>query len=317
MRLLRVRLVTTWGKACGIASHSEELKAWVEAADPDIRIEPWSDLHPASLAAAPSADLTWLNFHAALHSQWTPAAITNARRFGPIGVTYHDTGVPNSDQCLGVVGAADAAIIHEPCGDLIDDKIHYWRMGVPLNQGLVGERTSWHYARPMLGTVGFDFPWKCWGELAEASAAVGWGLLICTPAMTAEHEADLATRNPWLVVRRDLPAWRVIADLHTCAATAFTFSCANTGQSGSILQGIAAGKPVLAFRHCRQMRALYDDPLGRQAIRWCDSFQDVAETLQRLTLGRWDGATVALAQQDGWLGLGQKYAGLFRELVGT
>lgn len=319
---MKVLLVTTWGTACGIAEHSAYLKEAVEAADPSIEIIPSAEALDPDLVTKWSMDgtdrLIHLNYHAALHSRWTPEQIRRMQAGNrKVLVTFHDTGVPNADQCKAVINAADAAVVHEPFDDLPAEKVRYWRMGVPTPTGRVGEHTRHTYTRPMLGTVGHDFPWKCWEQVAETAAAAGWGFLICTPAMTDEHERALHALNPWLTVRRGLNQATVLADLHECDATAFLFSCCNSGQSASILMGVSVGKPVLAFSHCRQMRALFMDGLGSLAIRWCESFDEARNTLEGMTLGRFDPPTIALAAQDSWVGLGQRYAGLYRSLAGV
>src|SRR5262245_48161261 len=99
---MKVLLVTTWGIACGIAETAAHLKAAIEQADPGIQIIPDQDaLDPAAAyEAIREVDLVHLNFHAALHSRWVPEQIHRAKKFGQkVLVTFHDSGVPNSDQC--------------------------------------------------------------------------------------------------------------------------------------------------------------------------------------------------------------------------
>jgi hypothetical protein len=321
---MRVALVTTWGTACGIAEHSAYLKAAVQsaatAADPGIEIVPVATLDPAIfLGNRQRDDLIWLNYHAALHSQWTPEWIRRMQERGiKVGVTYHDTGVPNSDQCKGICAAADAFVVHEPYDDL-EGHGHYWRMGVP---DWPGERAiergarSWTQGRPVLGTVGFPFPWKNYDELARVTKANGWALLLFAPNATVEDIRRWDGLNPWI---RIYPSFEsssmVISELTACDATAFCYTCANTGQSGAVCQGIAARKPVVAFESCRQFRALFEDPLANEVIYWTSTFDQVGRLLRNLTLERCHSGTVALAEQDSWRGLGVKYAALMRELV--
>ena len=324
---LRVLLVTTWDQPCGIAEHSWYLKQAVEAADPEIEITPWTDLDPASLrSSVPVPDLVWLNYQAALHSRWTPDWIQRWRQSVngmKIGVTYHDTGVPNSDQCQAICAAADTFVIHEPADDLPMEKGDYWRMGVPTPTpaGIHPPDGPEYWAlgyrdQPRLGTIGFPFAWKCYDELAKVTAANGWAFYVIAPGATDEQMACWLRLNPCTTVRRAFvgrqAAVRLLAG---CDATAFTYVCHNTGQSGAILQGIAARKPVIALSTCRQMRALYEDPLGREAIRWCSTFEEVGFALRTVSIERCDPGIVALAEQDGWARLGQRYAQLYRRLV--
>lgn len=319
---MRVLLVTTWETACGIAEHSFYLKQAVEAADPYIRIDPCDTLDPCLLSIDLNVDLIHLNYHAALHSRWTPQWIRNFQAVGKkVLVTFHDTGVPNSEQCKAVVEAADAAVVHEPFDDLPDGKTHYWRMGVPDWGGYTTydwSPRSWCGRRPVLGTIGFAFPWKNYDQLAKVTAENDWALLILAPDATAAQEAEWRAINPHLCVIRGFTHRATALDyLGGCDATAFTYVCHNTGQSAAILQGIAARKPVIALDTCRQFRALYHDPLGRVAIRWAGTFTEVGQHLVSLPIGRVDPRTVALAHRERWSLKGQQYAQLYHSLVGA
>lgn len=315
---IRVLLVTTWGVPCGIAEHSANLKQAVEGADPGITIVPRPELlDPCADIGRWDFTICHLNYHAALHSRWTPEEIQRWKEWVPMLVTYHDTGVPNADQCKTIIDAADAAVVHEPFDDLPQEKTHYWRMGVPEYEG-VGQPPAGTGTRPYLGTVGFPFPWKNYDELCRATATVGWGLCLIAPGATADDQQRWRGLNPWVEIHPTfLPQAEVIGRLRGCDATAFCYVCHNTGQSGAILQGIAAGKTIFALRTCRQFRALYEDPLGGTAIRWGKSFVDLQDWLTwgARGRGRFDSGTIALREQESWRHLGKKYAALYRDLV--
>lgn len=315
---MRVALVTTWETACGIAEHSAYLKETVEAADPGIEIVPLPEaLDPAAIeGTAHQYDVLHLNYQAALHSRWTPERIRHWQ--GPVMVTYHDTGVPNSDQCRAICAAADAFVVHEPYDDL-EGNGRYWRMGVPAwtTPYVIDRRPEqWSQGRPTLGTVGFPFPWKNYDELARVTAANGWAFLVIAPTATMEQQIRWHDLNQCCqVIPEFLDRRQVVAQLAGCDATAFCYTCANTGQSGAVLQGIAARKPVIAFSSCRQFRALNHDDRGCEAIWWCQTFEQVGMSLREIPIQRCDPATIALAEQDSWAKLGVKYAALFREPV--
>ena len=318
---MNVLLVTSWEIPCGIAEHSAMLIDAVTHADPDINIAPCSELDPGQLSAMilGHSDIIHLNYQAALHSQWTPAWIETFRHAGhKVVVTYHDTGVPNSDQCKAICAAANEAIVHEPYDDLPADRTHYWRMGVldlkPVSPRVPLTRSS---TRPILGTVGFAFPWKCYDALVAAAAAAGWGVLLIAPHATPEQVDHWMNLNPYLFVTANfLPREEAVAMLSTCDATAFTYVTHNTGQSGAILLGIAARKPVFALSTCRQFRALYHDPIARMAIRWIENFDELVTGLQVQPLtGEIDTPTAALAEQESWSALGKKYSALYKSLV--
>jgi hypothetical protein len=170
----------------------------------------------------------------------------------------------------------------------------------------------------VLGTIGFPFPWKHYADLAQVTGDLGWALLLIAPGATDEQIAG------WRAINSDLSVYpefvdrtKAVALLAGCDATAFAYGGCGTGQSAAILQGIAARKPVIAFRQCRQFRALYHDWLGREAIAWCEDFEGLKFLLSHVvSIGRVDPGIVALAEQDSWTRLGAKYAALYRELAG-
>lgn len=318
---MRVRLVTTWDQPCGIAEHAKALVAAVQAADPEIQFQVETDLHPQALQRLDlrSPDVVLLNYHAALHSQWTPKYVEAIQMAGiPVVITYHDSGVPNSDQCKALHAVADRFIVHEPVEDL--PGAIYVRQGVPAHAGVYewgwgtfGPRA--YRDQPLLGTVGFPFPWKNYDLLVAATARAGWALLLLAPGATEAQIATWRVSNPYVLAVPDfIPADTVVAYLAGCDATAFLYMCANTGTSGAIRQGLAARKPVLATRDCRQFRDLQGDPVGGRAITWLDdlSVEGVATALETVRIERVDPGIVRLAEQDSWVGIGRQYAGILR-----
>jgi glycosyltransferase involved in cell wall biosynthesis len=315
---MRVSLVTTWDTACGIAEYGYYWKEAVEQADREIEVEPLSDLHPAAVGfLRQKPDWVWLNYHAALHSQWRPEDVRNLRDEGmKVGITYHDTGVPNSEQCRALHAVADAFVIHEPAEDL--PGAIYLRQGVP----------GWHSpfytckpdgraftgtGRPVVGSIGFPFPWKNYDLLVEASALAGWGVLLIAPTATEKQLARWRTLNPESGFRTDfVPRHEALAILASCDATAFLYANANTGTSAAIRQGIAARKPVIATSAggCRQFRDLDDDPVARMAIRWIGDLtvEKIADALSYVEPLAWDPHVVRLAYQDSWASRGDAYA---------
>jgi len=325
---MNVLLVTTWETACGIAEHSALLKEAVDATPDDIVITPSAgSLDPSALLMGADygtgIDVIHLNYHMALHSRWTPDVIARLKQKGhKVLVTLHDTGVPNSDQCKAVCAAANYTVVHEPFDDL-PENVEYIRMGVP--DLIDGDEYMGHHRwtkayrdQPVLGTVGFPFPWKNYDELARVTAQCGWGFYVIAPNSTDADWARWRSLNPHTTVRSDfVDRARVVRLLHQCDATAFMYTCANTGQSGAILQGIAARKPVFALETCRQFRALYADPLANKYIRWCTDFKQFAQRLSSVQLGRVDVGMVALAEQDSWAHVGERYASIYRRLGGA
>jgi hypothetical protein len=332
---MRVLLVTSWDTSCGIAEHSRLLKEYVERADPGIEIIPSSQALDPDWLIGPTGqlghaiDLLHLNHHDALHSRWTPEHVTWYTERGiPVVVTYHDTtaGVsdqPSSPKLKAFTQVASSTIVHEPVGDI---KAIYWRQGVPDAAG-----GAWQYGtghdnsdtfkaydqQPVLGTVGFNFPWKNYDRLCQVTAEVGWAMTILANNATEADVERWRTLNPHTrVVSGFRSSEQVIARLAGCDATVFAYECANTGTSGAIRLGVAARKPVLAFQGCRQFRDLLLDQLGRLAICWVDDWYTLGRMLsQNLASSRYDPSIVHLAYQDSWERLGYHHAALYHALV--
>lgn len=333
-----VLLVTSWGVACGIAEHAAMLKDAVETQSAlRLCIPSGSGFQPVHPKVIDDNWEGWpiihLNYHAALHSAWTPEWVAHfeVKRNARVIVTYHDTGVPNSEQCQRLYDVASEFIVHEPAEDL-GLSAHYWRMGVsePASPLLFGTREPYeangHFpdsvcfkrysVQPVLGTIGFPFPWKNYDSLAQVTRDLGWALLLIAPQATDAQIATWRMTNPDTHVRTEfLPRQTALSLLSGCDATAFTYVCHNTGQSGALLQGIAARKPVIALKTCRQFRALYEDPLGRSTIKWAETFLDVAAHLRHVKIQRIDPGILALAEQESWAGVGLKHIQLYQELL--
>lgn len=322
--MIDVLLVTTWETPCGIAEHSAMLREHVEKADPEIGIVPDPvALDPSFIThAGIMPEIVHLNYHAALHSRWTPERIRQVQQMKiKVIVTYHDTGVPNSDQCKAICNAADAFVVHEPAGDLPISTGHYWRMGVLgwhephlYNPTLVGWRNG---DRPIVGTVGFPFPWKNYDLLCRLSAELGWATLLIAPTATEDQMTRWESINPHSMIYNEFKTRSaVVSLLRGCDATAFLYNCANTGQSGAICLGLAARKPVIAFgaNICRQFRC-YTDLDAARAIRWAQSEAEVRDALRYCPIQRVDPRVVALAHLDSWDTLGARYARLYHDVL--
>ena len=317
---MRVLLISSWGTACGIADYAEQAKRAIEKADPGIEIVPYAaGLNPSvveQLFDTPhNWDVIWLNHHRGLHSRWTPKAVAWAKTRGKVLITFHDTfgENPPDDLCQQLHDLADAFVVHEPCVGL--EKQILIRHGVPeiwLRQVELSHFKAYP-DQPLLGTVGFNFPWKNFDRIAEYSEKAGWALLILSNNATEKEEARWRRLNPHLhCVRKFLPQWEAVSYLAACDATIFAYECANSGTSGAIRQGLAARKPVIAWQ-CRQFRDL--NTYGGVSIHWCRGFDHLEETLWQIPIQRVDPGIAYLAHRDSWTNQGKKYAEIFRRLA--
>lgn len=318
---LRVLAVTSWGGACGIANYCDLLK---QASVPlGVEIMPdASALDPSTLGARVlSYDLLWLNYHAGLHSRWTPTQVSLLREAAPqlpMVITYHDTydgdRSANSDNAKALAQLADAFIVHEPVADIPEAQLI--RQGIPRPQAPFRFREGAYPGQPMLGTAGFDFPWKNFTRLAELTAEIGWAFLCISNNLTGERERELLAINPYLVTADGfLPTEAIVSALAACTATAWMYETHNTGTSGAIRLGIAALRPCFALRSCRQFRDLLQLPYN--AVEWVDTWADLKTylTCSDWTSGAVAGSSVALYTTDSWDQQAKKYQAVFQAAV--
>lgn len=337
---MRVALISSAvGSQCGIAEHSSLLIQHVQAADPAIEISAnaeWldPDAFDGSTIVVDAFDVVHLNYHRGLHSRWTPEKVRRNIPH-PVIITFHDTYERQPDLLpwdLLACPNVRAMIVHEPC-DLSGDspleehhlastvpdlvkKVHFWRQACPPPNGRgweVRERLTWQRDgwRPTLGTLGFDFPWKNYDLLAQVTGELGWNLHVV--GKVDERRIDeLRGYNPRTTFAGFAPKASAVAHLAACDATAFLYTCGNSGTSGAIRVGITAGKPLFALRSCRQNR----DLLREFAIRWLDSPAQLAAALLQAPL-TYDTALIALAHQESWTRQGAQYAALYAEVAAS
>jgi len=246
--------------------------------------------------------------------------------------TYESLGIMTSRGLHNFSESADALIVHESVKGLTDQgypNVYQWRQPVPdlplalptsikfrgetivEQQYVPGQFTPNHvpedwpnpagYAKPLndppvVGTVGFDFPWKGFELLEQCADKAGWKTRIFGGA------------EKWL------PRDELLRELRKCDATAFLYSTGNSGTSAAIRMGIAARRPVIAMSNCRQFRDLAFSP----GILWATDAHHVTSWLESL---KWKfravqtGRVEELADMDSWTNAGKRYAALYRRLL--
>jgi hypothetical protein len=289
-------------------------------------------------------EIIHLNHHAALHASWKPEHVRAIRQLGyGVVVTQHDTfedaeimwerGMPD-------FRVADYLIVHEKVAGLTkravstsydDGKVFTLRQPVPdypeIRLSELALKKAWPVGRGnrVLGLFGFDFPWKGFDMAVRAASAAGWEVLVLSPGMPEARQAELkaAHRDPSAVEVIDDYAPTidsVVVSLRMCDASAFLYSTGNSGTSSAIRAGIAARKPVIALKGCRQFRDLeLDKGHGQLAVNWAASEVEVVRVLKELATNQaWYSMnclrTEQLAIMDSWKTAGNTYGLIYREL---
>ena len=316
--MIHVLPITSWDTTCGIAEYAKHLREAL-ANHPEVFIQTPDprDLDPIHFFSTTRKfpQVVWLNYHAGLHSRWTASEVRALQAQGiRVVVTFHDTvATGQMARCHELAAVADYFIIHEPAEDLPQALV--LRQGIPDTPGV---HRTWlrNSARPILGTVGFNFPWKNYDRLAQITADAGWQLLIISPNAQASDVMRWEALNPRIeVVTGFEPSSMVVGRLLDCDATAFLYECANTGTSGAIRQGIAALKPVYAMRRCRQFRDLYRAERAEECvslIRWVDSLDEFRIRLKTDPIVATDPGMVYLSVRDSWRRQASVYAEVFQ-----
>lgn len=322
---VRVLLVTSDRVECGIREYGRML---MDACDPQqVQIAEFAHTSPeeifSALAGTAGRDDVWqpevihLNHHAALHSGWQAEHVRRLRALGlGVVVTQHDTYetwelmqergfrdfrgadylfVHERVEGINLNHVKDAALWGEPLG-----KVMMLNQPVPVGEVYA---TPVAGGPPVLGLFGFDFPWKGFALAREAAALAGWEV---------KHVGGGGNY---------VPMHQAVLELSQCHATAFLYSTGNSGTSGAIRTGIAAKRPVIATRGCRQFRDLELDPVRKLAINWVDGDVDsVVEELESLAASRsyWDSSAkhvAELAERDSWRNAAVAYTGCYLELA--
>lgn len=308
---MRVLLVTSPNEKCGIREHSDMLMDAVLAARPTAIIDQYRKA-PDMITPGPY-DVIHIDHHAALHAAWTPAVTDDLRSRGfKVVLTQHDTfetlDIMLERNFYDFHDHVDALVVHEPVEGLTDqgyDNVYYWRQPVPelpldVPPDPVGYLKPLNNP-PVVGTVGFDFPWKGFKKLEEAAAEAGWKTRI------------FRSSERWL--SRD----ELLGELRKCDATAFLYDTGNSGTSAAIRLGIAARRPVIATQ-CRQFRDLRCFEEDAPVLLWLWTVHPATslallaekdELRQRVT-----DTILNLASLDSWSNAGRRYAALYRKIAG-
>lgn len=331
---MRVLLVTSDREQCGIREWGRMLQE--ELAKLEVEVVEYP--HPGWPAGGPSLppelgtfDIVHVNHHAALHASLTPDLVRYMQSIGwKVVVTQHDTF--ETSQIMQERGfeawiSADAWVTHELVQglqyctpgnpDTARFKTYFVPQGVPAAPGVpIYVPPSINDAEvPCLGLFGFDFPWKNFDLAVSVAAQAGWQVLILSPGASPERVAHWRSYGAQVgCITEYLPTPEVVRYLAGCTATAFLYTCGNSGTSGAIRLGLAARRPLVAFK-CRQFRDLYD----KLGVWWADGEDELADFLEMIRDPAIAEVQVKLvsqtAEEMSWARVAQRYKEIYERVL--
>lgn len=318
---MRVLLVTSDKQHCGIKEYGEYLMQAMRERHPEVvyTVAPQDLVTQPPLAAEEKFDLVHLNHHAAIHAAWTPSQIAVMPE-SPFLVTQHDTFETRAimdERGLPDFSKVAVVVTHEPVAGYGPRNVY------EIRQGVLGKSPGPARAVRMMriGTVGFDFPWKNFDTIAQIAGELGLAFMIVSPGMSEERMHELSDAYGGTRIFRDwLPAAEVVELLSGNFANLFLYTCGNSGTSGAIRMGLAARRPVLAYKGCRQFRDLERfSSSGPIFGKDRDSIIAILKTMQESAWleGAAVDSAVAHADANSWGYVADSYHTLYSRAIGA
>lgn len=252
---MNLLLISNNAEKCGIAEYgrdlARELGRWYGVIQTD-GVSPWG--WPWELP------IIIVNWHNGVLDV-TPKNIKAWQKLGSkVVVILHNSweGVELGDENKDILRVADLVVAHEPMQFRPEPKrFAYIKHGAPVLKSR--PEVNWF----MIGTGGVQTSWKRFDVVQKAAAL---------------SDGRLGTIVDWG------PKERVVETLAMCGLNIFWHQpltvAEQLGQSGSVLMGVAAGRPMIISRN-RKFRVLLEEYPEEFYI--CDTEQDVYDTVRDLT----------------------------------
>lgn len=251
----RVWVYSNEKQACGIAEYGRDLQQVL------------SSSYQTGLGMQPMGhwDVTIVNWHNAV-TDVAPKTIRDWQGSGSkVIVMLHNSwegihlGSPETD----LLAQADCIVAHEPMSFTPSPKkFRYIKQGLTSIDGLPD------VVDDSIGTAGFPFAWKRFDLVACVARELGVRCRMIAPRHDSQntdqlmhgiaghlgHLADI--RRNWMA-KED-----VVRELAQCTLNIFWYESDDVreqlGQSGSVLMGVSAGRPMIISQH-RKMRVLLSE----------------------------------------------------------
>lgn len=309
---MRVALMSTFGQMCGLSEYAANLIRHSNGVEFEVYEQNrWS----FDALMAGKWDVLHVNYaNGQLGCEDTVMHVLHRRNHKGVVTQHLSNEVNNYDT---FISSFKKVVVHEkaPDGSI------FIPMGVPevdlSNELQVGT----FFMR--IGTVGFPFPWKSLPEVAAACKILGLACSIIAPETchANTHAVEQQVKSQWHLVDYD-KSWQpfdaVVKKLNQNAVNVFAYNTAgrgpyiDVGTSSAVRMGLAARRPVVVTRTCRQFRDLLD---YEDEIEFADSHhpQHLAEAIQRvLANGK---RPNRILKDMSWTTVANQYKSLYQEIA--
>lgn len=306
---MRVALMSTFGQMCGLSEYAANLIRHSTGVEFEVLTQgSWT--YEALMAA--KYDVLHVNYANGQLGCEDMVMNVMHQKFHKGVITQHLSNEVNNFNSF--MSSFRKVVIHEKA----PDGSVFIPMGIP--EVLEEPATDFILS---IGTVGFPFPWKSLPEVAAASQMLGMGCLMFAPdtchANTHAVERTVKQQNPHTYYIKEWKTYdNVVKQLATQAVNVFAYNTAgrgmyiDVGTSSAVRMGLAARRPVVVTRTCRQFRDLLD---YEDEIEFADSHhpQHLAEAIQRvLANGK---RPNRILKDMSWTTVANHYKSLYQEIA--
>lgn len=241
---------------CGIGEYGRDLAA---------ELRKWGNDVTLSIGPRVPAEIVLVNWHnGRIHV--TPYDVKKWQSEGSkVVIILHNSwsGAELGPENLDILACADVVVAHEPMKFKPEPKRFCY-----IKHGLTTVENLPEVQCESVGTAGFPFQWKRTDLVACVAKELGIKCRIAAPRHDSEptdpYVSGIAGHlGPLGDIRREwMPKENVIRLLASCTMNIFWYESRNQmdelGQSGSVLMGVAAGRPMIISRH-RKFRVLIEE----------------------------------------------------------
>lgn len=306
----KVGIVSNWNANCGVAQYAMDLEAVLKKFFQVVRFTRMEEVTDVRVVL--------VNWHPATLTLQGVAVEQLKKQGVAVIVVLHNSNtgpliVPLNDPLM----LADAVVVHQKMEGT--PKLVHIPFGIPVVDNLRAPG-----AEVYVGIAGFPYAWKRFNLVAEVARRLnGTAVLVAPKHQAGDTETPIQDiqrgyRNV-MVLRDWLPEEEVVRTLSGCTLNVFWYQHMPPddlqGQSGSVLLGVAAGRPLIVSKHPKLAHvAQYEDEV--YVVETEEQVHQVAaEIVSRLRAGQPVKRPRRILREMGWDRAGARYLELIRQVV--